>query len=174
MSIVIAGPGWVEEQRRNLTALAAGLPEAGAGEPSMFPSLTDIRDLIDNFDQERMRAYFLSEERGEFTGQLWEILTTSIQTLVSVRQFTRLHPREFASTTDTILQRFTELARIVLLSRPDLNLTLPPELEEIVWTIRLSPFAYLRAMANLFWSAIRHPLSETTIDLSTGRVLYRT
>lgn len=40
--------------------------------------------------------------------------------------------------------------------------------------VRVPPLAYLRAMANLFWSAIRHPLSETTIDLSTGRVLYRT
>jgi hypothetical protein len=40
--------------------------------------------------------------------------------------------------------------------------------------IRISPRAYLLAMWNLFWSAIRHPFSETTIDLSTGRVLYRT
>lgn len=39
---------------------------------------------------------------------------------------------------------------------------------------RIAPLAYLRAMGNLFWSAIRHPLSNTTIDLSTGRVLYRT
>jgi len=28
-------------------------------------------------------------------------------------------------------------------------------------------------MWNLFWSGIRHPWRETTIDLTTGRVLYR-
>lgn len=42
-----------------------------------------------------------------------------------------------------------------------------------VWTIRIPWRGYLRAMLNLLWSAVRHPLSETTIDLSTGRVLYR-
>ena len=50
---------------------------------------------------------------------------------------------------------------------------LPESRSEAVETIRIPPFAYLRAMGNLFWSSIRHPLSETTIDLSTGRVLYR-
>jgi hypothetical protein len=49
-----------------------------------------------------------------------------------------------------------------------------PHLADEVLIIRIPPIAYLRAMWNLFWSAIRHPLSETTIDLSTGRVLYRT
>ena len=38
-------------------------------------------------------------------------------------------------------------------------------------TVRIPALIYLRAMVNLFWSAIRHPLSETTIDLNTGRVL---
>ncbi len=45
--------------------------------------------------------------------------------------------------------------------------------ESAVFVVRIPPLAYLLAMTNLFWSAIRHPLSETTIDLSTGRVLYR-
>ncbi|HEY1191977.1 MAG TPA: hypothetical protein VGE74_30385, partial [Gemmata sp.] len=64
--------------------------------------------------------------------------------------------------------------RVVLLSRPDLGLALPADLEPTVWAVRIPPLAHLRAMFNLFWSAIRHPFSETTIDLSTGRVLYRT
>jgi hypothetical protein len=38
--------------------------------------------------------------------------------------------------------------------------------------IHIPWWAYLRTMWNLFWSCILHPLSETTIDLSTGRVLY--
>lgn len=45
-----------------------------------------------------------------------------------------------------------------------------PELDAIV--IRIPWWAYLRTMWNLFWSCILHPLSETAIDLSTGRVLY--
>ncbi|MFO0796506.1 MAG: hypothetical protein U0804_03455 [Gemmataceae bacterium] len=47
------------------------------------------------------------------------------------------------------------------------------QLRAEVLTIRISPLAHLRAMWNLWWSAVRHPLSETTIDLSTGRVLSR-
>jgi hypothetical protein len=45
--------------------------------------------------------------------------------------------------------------------------------DEMPTVIRIPWWAYLRSMWNLFWSAIRHPFSETTIDLSTGRVLYR-
>lgn len=71
-------------------------------------------------------------------------------------------------------ERLRELMQTVIVTRPEWNLTIPSELESEVWTVRISPRAYLRAVANLFWSAIRHPLSETTIDLSTGRVLYRT
>jgi hypothetical protein len=55
----------------------------------------------------------------------------------------------------------------------DGGVELPEPIGEAVCTVRIPPLAYLRAMGNLFWSAIRHPLSETTIDLSTGRVLYR-
>ena len=38
-------------------------------------------------------------------------------------------------------------------------------------TIHIPSIAYFRAMGNLFWSAIRHPLLDTTIDLSTGRTV---
>jgi hypothetical protein len=37
-------------------------------------------------------------------------------------------------------------------------------------THRISPLAYCRAVGTLFWTALRHPLSTTPIDLSTGRV----
>ena len=67
-----------------------------------------------------------------------------------------------------------EFMRTMALTWTGPELFTPDELYAAVWTIRMSPLAYLRAMWNLFWSAIRHPLSDTTIDLSTGRVLYRT
>ncbi len=49
---------------------------------------------------------------------------------------------------------------------------LPPEIGEPP-VVHIPWWAYLRAMANLYWSCLRHPLSETTIDLGTGRVLSR-
>lgn len=53
----------------------------------------------------------------------------------------------------------------------EVELETPDEIFEVVWTITISPGAYLRSMWNLFWSSIRHPLSETTIELRTGRIL---
>lgn len=66
-----------------------------------------------------------------------------------------------------------EFMRTMTVAWEEPKLITPPELYEAIWTVRIPPLAYLRAMWNLFWSAIRHPLSDTTIDLSTGRVLYR-
>lgn len=71
-------------------------------------------------------------------------------------------------------ERLAGFMRTMVLTWQEYELNAPPELYEAVWAVRISSVAYLRAMWNLFWSAIRHPRSETTIDLSTGRVLYRT
>ena len=43
--------------------------------------------------------------------------------------------------------------------------------EEESQVIYISPWAYLRAMANIAWSAFRHPFTTTVIDLTTGRVV---
>lgn len=181
MSIAIPIPGWIEEQRRNLAELAAGLPGTGASLPASAPSLSGIRDFIEIFDAQIVRARLMSEGDSEFPGQIWEIVISSIRILTSLRDFAAQHlqgdvgrQRWLVEAANTVLEQTIDLARTILISRTDWNLTLPDDLEEIVWTVRISPLAYLRAMANLFWSAIRHPLSETTIDLSTGRVLYRT
>lgn len=40
-----------------------------------------------------------------------------------------------------------------------------PEVRAIPW------LGYLRSIWTLFWTAIRHPLTTTAIDLSTGRVV---
>jgi hypothetical protein len=37
--------------------------------------------------------------------------------------------------------------------------------------LRIRPWAYLRTMAMLAWSAFRHPYSTTVIDLTTGRII---
>jgi hypothetical protein len=79
-----------------------------------------------------------------------------------------------AAELDTLIGRLREVIRLMVVSLPELDLTVPDRLHADIWTFRIPPLAYLRAMWNLWWSAVRHPLSETTIDLSTGRVLYRT
>ena len=68
-------------------------------------------------------------------------------------------------------ERLAELMRTIAVVWEELELETPEEIYEAVWTIRISPLAYLRAMWNLFWSSIRHPLSTTVIELKTGRVL---
>lgn len=37
--------------------------------------------------------------------------------------------------------------------------------------IRISPFAYIRAMADIAWSAFRYPTKTTIIDLQTGKII---
>jgi hypothetical protein len=110
---------------------------------------------------QRFEDDLLTGPRGELTERAWGQLCDTIRTLAS-------------HLARTALRRHVELARTVLIGRPELGLTTPPDLERLFWSVRISPRAYLRAMWNLFWSAVRHPLSDTTIDLSTGRVLYRT
>jgi hypothetical protein len=39
--------------------------------------------------------------------------------------------------------------------------------------IRIGPLAFLKSMLAIAWNAFRHPLSHTTIDLSTGKVIRR-
>lgn len=82
-------------------------------------------------------------------------------------------PIDFPGHVSATRDRLVELLRRAAVEKPEWDLTVPNDLAPVVWTVRIPPLAYLRAMANLFWSAVRHPWSETTIDLSTGRVLYR-
>jgi hypothetical protein len=70
--------------------------------------------------------------------------------------------------------RITDLLMVMAVTWPDCTSEPTDEVGDVMLAIRIPARAYLWAMANLFWSALRHPLSETTIDLSTGRVLYRT
>jgi hypothetical protein len=41
--------------------------------------------------------------------------------------------------------------------------------EEVVY---ISPRAFVKSMLAIAWSAFRHPLSPTTIDLSTGKYVH--
>jgi hypothetical protein len=147
MSIAITLPEWLEQRQRSF----------GAAVDSSGSELS--AELLGRLEE--LQIFFLTGDRSELLRETWAAFCA----LASAA----------ATRNDTILlDRLAEIARAVLVSRPELALSVPTDLEEVVWTVRISPLAYLRAMGNLFWSAIRHPLSETTIDLSTGRVLYRT
>ncbi len=39
-------------------------------------------------------------------------------------------------------------------------------------TVYISPFAFLRTMFLIAWSALAHPLSTTTIDMETGECVH--
>jgi hypothetical protein len=46
-----------------------------------------------------------------------------------------------------------------------------PAEPEIPADVYISPLAFLRSMAVLLWSSVRHPFSTTTIDLATGHIV---
>jgi hypothetical protein len=48
----------------------------------------------------------------------------------------------------------------------------PPE-EKQEGKIAIPPLAFLRSMWALAWGAIRHPFSDTIVDLSTGEAVHR-
>jgi hypothetical protein len=48
--------------------------------------------------------------------------------------------------------------------------TTPPE-DDQPEAVYIGPWAYLRAMWSIAWSAFRHPFKTTYIDASTGRVI---
>lgn len=111
----------------------------------------------------------------EGPASLFDMLCVAVRGCISVA-------REQTALGDmgTILRRanvptlFIDRTRLMLVEYPEFVDRVPADLEDVLLTVRISPLAYLRSMWSLFWSAIRHPLSNTTIDLSTGRVLYRT
>lgn len=82
--------------------------------------------------------------------------------------------REVVEEYDSLCERMRDLIRYLVIAAPELDLEIPEHLAGSVLTVRVTPLAYLRTMWNILWSAIRHPLSTPTIDLSTGRVMYRT
>jgi hypothetical protein len=69
------------------------------------------------------------------------------------------------------IETLADLIRTMYVVWDDLDLIVPEEIADSVWTIRISPLAYARAIWNLFWSCLLHPFSETTIELKTGRTL---
>lgn len=116
------------------------------------------------------------DDVDEVVASLWIIgckHMTEYQTLVDEASETgggRFRCR-FVTAIRKRMDRLSDLIRTIMVVWPELELETPSDIIEAVWTITITPRAYIRAMWNLFWSSIRHPLSETVIELKTGRVM---
>jgi hypothetical protein len=139
---------------------------------------------LSNLEEQYDRICRFADEQGnsvevhEWIRTIWNYACDSMmldqRQLAKYRQLPRSRYNDvFIAGVTRHAERLAELMRTMAVVWEELELETPDEIFEAVWTICISPTAYLRAMWNLFWSAIRHPLSETTIDLSTGWVLYR-
>jgi hypothetical protein len=178
MPAIALTPLWIEQQRQ---VVAESTPSA-RDEP--IPA--DVIETLDRIRDTMERAYgviateLIERPQPDTESEACELLATSLDFVFEQIEFVQRFgtadatlARQFVGRAEATLDRLVELVRAVLVSRPDVALPFSPRAERRVFTVRVSPLAYLRAMWNLFWSAIRHPFSETTIDLSTGRVLYR-
>lgn len=101
-----------------------------------------------------------------------ERLSEYVKLMAMARQVTpRSFRHYFVREVGKRAERLAELMRTIAVVCDELELETPDELYEAVWTLRITPLAYLRAMWNVFWSSIRQPFSNTVVELKTGRVL---
>lgn len=108
----------------------------------------------------------------------WETACEHMTAYQELRDQARTQPRgrfrrRFVAAMTERIERLADLMRTMSVVWDDLNLDTPDEIHREVWTFRIPPGAYLRSMWNLYWSAILHPRSTTTVDLMTGRVVRR-
>jgi hypothetical protein len=136
-----------------------------------------LEQLEDLYEQ----ACVTADEGGDADDvvlSLWETACERMRAYQNLIDESREQPRsrfrrQFLAAVTRRTERLVDVMRTMVVVWQELELETPDGIFEAVWTIHIPFFARLRAMWNLFWSAILHPLSETTIDLSTGRVLYR-
>jgi hypothetical protein len=149
-------------------------------------SLAGLSASVDDFAA-RLENVFNSSVRDEVEVDVSEMVRQTeialLGRLANARELDELRPvtelqtelqKVVRGTIDGAVEQMVRLLRIGVVYYPATLHLLTPEVRSLVMTSRIPWWAHLQSMWNLFWSAIRHPLSETTIDLSTGRVLYRT
>lgn len=166
---------FAEEARR----LAAALTRAFESWQSYVTELAEYDANV----QDRQDADALTAADREYLTHLpalWHMLCNELRDScgltggVSLAQRPAARRHALRSAMDAKRRELIELLRTLQIGHADKELSLPDDLRLVVWTVRIPWWAYLRSMWTMYWSAILHPLSETTIELSTGRVLYRT
>ncbi len=140
-----------------------------AAEDKWFGNLEDLHEQVWNLTE-------ADESTSEVIESLWTGACFSMTLYQDLLRLTYQlargrFRRRFRNEVGKRADRLAEFMRTMVVVWEEPELKCPPEIFEAVWTIRIAPLAYLRAMGNLFWSSIRHPLSETKIELKTGRVL---
>jgi hypothetical protein len=133
---------------------------------------------VEGLYEQACATYDEGGDADEVVYSLWDTACERMAAYQKLRDEARAQPRgrfrrRFVAAVTERMDRLAELMRTMVVVWDDLDLVAPDEIHVAVWTIRITAGAYLRAMWNLYWSAIRHPLSDTTIELKTGRVLYR-
>ncbi len=143
--------------------------------------LAGIDGIFDELDVDYATLSEASPSEGDTATSVvayWSMLCLVTTWLIQTRNESRKPTisrtsRRVSTDLEARVERAAELMRTIAMTWPELDLIAPSDIHETVWTVRVSPAAYLRAVWSLLWSAIRHPLSDTTIDLCTGRVLRR-
>lgn len=157
--------------------LIDGYAKASALVQAVAAQCRELRDaMIEKMEKEGVGAV-------KAISELVELRCSSMKWTGEVRErfvrplWEKLLPRHLRRSVSDALTELEEanvdFLRCLLVYHPDVVETLPPNVQERVLTIKVCPWAYLRAMANLFWSALRYPFRETVIDFGTGRVLSR-
>jgi hypothetical protein len=136
------------------------------GSKLAVPMTKLLSEVIDGWSEYGFPEFAVVDEIWRGVCSLLNSITRAEHTLTGAEARKRNRLRQCRT-------ELADLMRYLIVARPDWNFSIPESLTAQLLTVRVSPLAYLWAVWNLFWSALRHPLSNTTIDLSTGRVLYR-
>jgi hypothetical protein len=184
MNLTIPIPDWVVATQKRLEATS---PEEVLVEELLRTTTNAVPHLIKFFAILLPSWSAGGNPHPEARKSCWSLACTTLSLMIGAQEIDRLFPHRSGSQTPDAHElrvkldalrayrsELRDLMRLVIVARPEWDLPVPEELEGELWTYHISPLAYLRAMWNLFWSAVRHPLSNTTIDLSTGRVVCRT
>ena len=152
-----------------ISSLAAGIAEGRFALERISRHEPVNGEIEQRFSELKRLVDLLTETPDEKPGSEAQHLAQETCCVLGAEYEKHCEIRGSAHYTDGIV----DLVRTLVVAHPDWELPITGSLSDALWKLRISPWSNLRAMANLFWSAIRHPLSNTTIDLSTGRVAYR-
>jgi hypothetical protein len=133
--------------------------------------LTEWEELYEKMCAADDLGAYVEDYVVQFWGMVCRQVAVAPEMMAIARKGWGVPRRELVRQTLRRTERLVDLLRTMAVVWEELDLETPDDIREVVWTIRISPLAYLRAMWNLFWSSTRHPFSETVIELKTGRVL---
>jgi hypothetical protein len=185
MNSVVARGGFADEVVRFVgTTVTVGSQQV---KPHSLPGPSDdvALQFAESGDALADTLSQLPTDPAEFRDYEWEHLPEGLNSTLSTHLLMTqvLRKMRFSSpqlagsvmqSQSRIVEEGIRVMRTWILYRPEVLACLSPTVHAAVSDFRIPWWANLRSMWNIFWSAIRHPFSETTIDLSTGRVLYRT